>query len=85
MKKDMAMPGNQTTGLPAFGLTSPQPQLLGGLARELILHGPSEPYQPSDTRGPGSGLYTIDWVEISNQKMSETCMVLWHYNRILPL
>ena len=26
----------------------------------------------------GSGLHTIDWIEISNQKNSETCMVLWH-------
>ena len=39
VKKDMAMPGNQTIGLPAIGLTIPQLQLLGGLARELILHG----------------------------------------------
>ena len=39
VKKDMAMSGNQTVGLPAIGLTIPQLQLLGGLARELILHG----------------------------------------------
>ena len=39
VKKDMAMPGNQTIGLPAMGLTIPQLQLLGGLARELMLHG----------------------------------------------
>ena len=38
-EKDMAMPGNQTTGLAAICLTSPQAQLLGGLARELIQHG----------------------------------------------
>ena len=38
-KNDMAMPGNQTIGLPAIGLTIPQLQLLGGLARELMLHG----------------------------------------------
>ena len=38
-KKDMAAPGNQTTGLPAIGLTSPGLQLLGGFARKLILHG----------------------------------------------
>ena len=30
MKKDMAMPGNRTTCLPAMGLTSPGLQLLGG-------------------------------------------------------
>ena len=39
VKKDMVMPGNRTIGLPAIFLTIPQPQLLGGLARELILHG----------------------------------------------
>ena len=39
VKKDFAVPGSQTTGLPATGFTSLQPQLLGGLARELILHG----------------------------------------------
>ena len=39
MKKDMVISGNQTIGLPAIGLTIPQLQLLGGLARELILHG----------------------------------------------
>ena len=30
---------------------------------------------PSDTRGSGSGLHTIDWIEINNQKISATCMV----------
>ena len=39
VKKDIAMSGNWTIGIPAIGLTSPQLQLLGGLARELILHG----------------------------------------------
>ena len=39
VKKDMAMLGNWTTGLPTIGLTIPQPQLLGGRARELIVHG----------------------------------------------
>ena len=39
VKKDMAMPGNQMTGLPAMGLTIPRPQLPGGLARRLTLHG----------------------------------------------
>ena len=32
VKKDMAMLGNQTIGLPAIGLTIPQSQLRGGLA-----------------------------------------------------
>ena len=39
MKKDMAMPGNRTTGLPAIGLTSPGLQLLGGFTRKVTLHG----------------------------------------------
>ena len=39
VKKDMVMPEYQMTVLPAISFTSPQPQLLGGLARELILHG----------------------------------------------
>ena len=39
MKKDMAMSGNRTAGLPAIGLTSPGLQLLGGSARKLTLHG----------------------------------------------
>ena len=39
MKKDMAIPGNRMTGLPASGLTILVLQLLGGLARELTLRG----------------------------------------------
>ena len=39
MKKDMAMPGNRTTGLPAIGLTSPGLQLPGCFAPKLKLHG----------------------------------------------
>ena len=35
VNKDMAIPGNRTIGLPAIGLTIPQPQLLG--AAELCL------------------------------------------------
>ena len=41
---------------------------------------------PSDTRGSGSGLHTIDWIEIShNRQISETFLVLWYNDRILPL
>ena len=39
VKKDMAMPGNQTIGLPASGLTILVLWLLHVLARELILRG----------------------------------------------
>ena len=35
VKKD----GNRPIGLPTIGVTIPQPQLLGALARELIVHG----------------------------------------------
>ena len=40
---------------------------------------------PSDTRGSGSGLHTIDWTEISNGKILETFLVLWNNNRNFPL
>ena len=46
---------------------------------------PFESCLPPDTRGSGFGLHTIDWIEISNQKISEACMALWHYNGILQL
>ena len=39
MKKDMVMPGNRTTGLPAISMTRPGLQLLGGFSRNIILHG----------------------------------------------
>ena len=39
IRKNMAMPGNRTTGLPAVGLTNPGIQLRCGFARKLILHG----------------------------------------------
>ena len=55
MKKDMAMPGNRTTGLPAMGLTSPGLQLLGGFGGN-----PFEPCQPSNTRGSGLWPHTVD-------------------------
>ena len=35
VKKDMAIPGNQTIGIPAI-LTIPQPQLLDGMARDIL-------------------------------------------------
>ena len=38
-KKDTAMPGNQTIGLPAMGLTIPGLQIFGGFAQKLTLHG----------------------------------------------
>ena len=38
VKKKMAIPGNQTIGIPDL-LTTPPVQLLDGLVRELVLHG----------------------------------------------
>ena len=38
-KKDTAMLGNETIGLPAMGLTIPGLQILGGFAQKLTLHG----------------------------------------------
>ena len=66
VKKDMAMLGNQTIGLPAIGLTIPQSQLRGGLAWELILHGwhqSFEPYQLSDARCSGSWLHSVNRIK----------------------
>ena len=45
---------------------------------------PFEPCQPSDARCSGSWLHTVNWIESGNQKVSETCVVLWHDNRIFP-
>ena len=59
------MPGNLMTGIPVSGLMIFGLSLLDRMARKLTL---------LDTRGPRSGLHTIDWIEISNQKISETCM-----------
>ena len=39
---------------------------------------------PPDTRVSGSGIHTIDWIEMSNPKISVTCKLLWQYNGILP-
>ena len=40
-------------------------------------------YHP--TRVSRSGLQTIDWIEISNWEITETFLVLWYNDRILPL
>ena len=88
VKKDTAMPGNQTIGLPAIGLTSPWLQLLCGLARKLILHGwwqTFEPCHPSDIRGSGPWQRAVDWIKSGNRKIPDICTVLWHRNGILSL
>ena len=38
-----------------------------------------------NTRDSGSWLHTVDWSKSGNRKIQEACMVLWHYDRILPL
>ena len=63
-------------------------QLLEGIARNShCLDGGTlfESCLPSDTRGSGSGLHTIDWIEVSSRKITETFLVLWFYDRIWPL
>ena len=44
-----------------------------------------ESSQPSNTRGSGSWLHTVDWVKSGNRKIQKECMVLWRYAGILPL
>ena len=41
-------------------------------------------YHPT-TRSSGSGLHTIDWIEMSNRKISETFLLLWKNDISLPL
>ena len=52
---------------------------------ETYCMGPSGSCQPSDTRSSGSWLYTFGWIKSGNQKVPETCGVLWHYDRVLAL
>ena len=44
-----------------------------------------EPCQPPDARCSGSWLHKVNWIKSDNQKVPETCVVLWHYDRVLPL
>ena len=81
MKKDMAMPGNRTIGLPVFGLTIPGLQMLDGSAQGMD---GGNFIESSNTFCSGLWLHTVHWIEISNRKIQETCMVLWHYDGILP-
>ena len=46
---------------------------------------PFEPCLPSDARCSGSWLHTVNWIKSGNQKVPQVCVVLWHYDRILPL
>ena len=55
--------------------------MLGGSAQGLICMdggNPVESCQPSNTRGSGSWLHTVDWIKSGNRQIQETCMVLWH-------
>ena len=44
-----------------------------------------ESCQPSNTRGSGHWLHMVDWIKSGNRKIQEACIVLWHYDGILPL
>ena len=46
---------------------------------------PFEPCQPSDARCSGSWLHTVNWIKSGNQKVPETCVVLWHDDRIFAV
>ena len=82
IKKDMARPGNQTIGL--FLDSRYWVVLYKG---QYCMDGgnPIESCQPSNTRGSGSWLHTVDWIKNSNGEIQETCTVLWHYDGILSL
>ena len=88
-KKDKARPGNQTIGLPVIGLVIPGLKMLGGSVHKVLNctdgGNPIESRQPSNTCCSGSCLHTVDWIKNGNRKIQEACMVLWHYDGILPL
>ena len=51
---------------------------LGGLPRELVLHGLRQSLEPCHTsvaRCSGSWLHTVDWIKSGNRQISEACMV----------
>ena len=88
VKKDMVISGNLTIGIPVYLMIpqiQPQEELLNGMARDTLGSNTFEPCQPSDTRCSGSWLHTVNWIKSGNQKVPETCVVLWHYDRVLPL
>ena len=41
--------------------------------------------KPPNTRCSGTWLYPINWIKSGNQKIPETCVVLWHYKTVLHL
>ena len=87
-QKDLAMLGNLMNGLQVSGLLT-----LGLKSCWMMLHESSHclgggtslnlAYRP--TRGSGSELHTVAWIEISNRKISETFSVIWYNDGILPL
>ena len=86
MNKDMAVPGNQTithwtddSWTPDAGWFCTKSDTAWMVATPLNL------CQPSNTRGSGSWLHTVDGMKSGNRKIPEACMVLWHYEGILPL
>ena len=89
MKKDMARSGNQTIGLPVTGLMILGLQMLGGSVQRLSYCMDCgnfiEYCQPSNTRGSGSWLHTVYWIKSGNGKIQTACIVLRHYDGILPL
>ena len=81
LKRYMVLPGNQAIGTP-IALTILQ-RVRGIYSLDGVNSLGSCP--PSDARCSRSWLHTINWIKKGNQKVSEICVVLWHYDRILPL
>ena len=91
MKKDIAIPGNLTIGVPVLLMIpqiQPQEELLQGMERD-ILH---ECHQyPLDLANHPThvvldlGCTRSTGIKRGNQKVPETYFVLRHYDRVLPL
>ena len=85
MKMDMARPGNQTIGLPVIGLTILGLQMLGVSFFCMDGSNSTESCQPSNTRGSGSWLHTVDWIKSGNRKDPECGRTqLLHQNMRYP-
>ena len=91
VKKDMVIPGSDMIGtliLLMILRIQPQKELLRGTGVKhtaWMTSVPLEPCQPSNTRCSGSWLHTVNWIKSGNQKVPETCVVLWHHDRLFAV
>ena len=87
----MVIPGSDMIGtliLLMILRIQPQKELLRGTGVKhtaWMTSVPLEPCQPSNTRCSGSWLHTVNWIKSGNQKVPETCVVLWHHDRIFAV